>query len=197
MTAALEEEFSEIPVEPLGMFARAFAVNGAHIGWLFGAGASASAGVPTAGQLLDEFKATLYASTSGLDRTQLTMADPLVTERVRKYFDDANGLPPLGSPLEYAIAFERTYPDAGVRRQCLDRWVSRGRPSFGHRVVAAFMASGYLRWLATTNFDDLGERGYEQLRATDEALPRLTFAALDGADRAARGLSAGAVRFNG
>jgi hypothetical protein len=136
--------------------------------------------------LLDDFKATLYASEVGLDRAQLTMADPLVTERVRRYFDDAHGLPPLGSPDEYVVAFERAYPDAGVRRQWLDRWVSLGRPSFGHRVAATFMASGLMRWVATTNFDDLVEQGYEQLRATDAALPRLTVAALDSADRAAR-----------
>lgn len=179
---------SEIPVDSLNTFARALAVNGAHIGWLFGAGTSASAGVPTASQLLDEFKATIYASARGLDRAEVMMADPLVAARVRNYFDDAHGLPPLGSSNEYAVAFELAYPNAGVRRQCLDRWISLGRPSFGQRVVAAFMAAGHLRWIATTNFDDLIERGYEQLRVNHGALPRLTVAALDSADRAGRAL---------
>jgi hypothetical protein len=180
------EPHPEVPVEPFGTFARAFAVNGAHIGWLFGAGTSASSGVPTAMQLLDEFKAALYASATGVDRARVTMADPLVAARVRGYFDDANGLPPFGSPEGYAVAFELAYPDAAVRRQCLDRWVSLGRPSFGHRVLAAFMASGHVRWVATTNFDDLVEQGYEQLRSTDQTAQRLTVAALDSAERAAR-----------
>ncbi len=116
------------------------------------------------------------------------MADPLVADRVRRYFDGANGLPPSGAPDEYAVAFERAYPDQAIRRQRLDEWLQRGRPSFGHRVVAALMAAGRLRWLATTNFDDLPERGYEQLRAQDENLHRLTIAAIDSADRASRSL---------
>lgn len=179
---------SAIPVEPLVMFARSFAVNGAHVGWFFGSGTSASAGVPTAGQLLDEFKADLYASDCNVDRSRIAMADPLVAERVRRYFDGANGLPPSGAPEEYAVAFWRTYPDQAVRRQRLDQWLQQGRPSFGHRVVAALMAAGQLRWLATTNFDDLPERVYEGLRAQDDNLHRLTVAAIDSADRAARSL---------
>lgn len=174
------------PVVSLDVFARALAVNGAHVGWLFGAGTSASAGIPTAGQLLDEFKAQLYASACNVDRLRVAMADPLIAERVRRFFDGANGLPPAGSPEEYAISFELTYPDAGVRRQCLDQWLSQGRPGFGHRVVAALIASGNTRWFATTNFDDLPERAYEQLRAHDQGLHRLTVAAVDSADRAAR-----------
>jgi hypothetical protein len=177
-----------VPIEPLVTFARSYAINGQHIGWLFGAGASASAGIPTAGQLLDEFKAELYASACNLDRSRVAMADPLVAERVRTYYDGGNGLPAAGAPDEYAVAFELAYPEPAVRRQCLDGWIARGRPSFGHRVVAALMAAGHLRWLATTNFDDLPERAYEQRRAGDEALHRLTVAAIDSAERAARAL---------
>src|SRR4051812_1950766 len=109
---------TDLPVESLSTFARAFAVNGPHIGWLFGAGTSASAGVPTAGQLLDEFKAALYASACNLDRSRVAMADPLIADRVHHFFDGANGLPPAGAPEEYAVAFEMAYPDPAVRRQC-------------------------------------------------------------------------------
>lgn len=114
------------------------------------------------------------------------MGDPLVAESVRRYFDNAHGLPSLGDPEEYAFAFERTYPDPAVRRQWLDRWISLGRPSYGHRALVALIAAGLVRWVATTNFDDLIERVYEQLRARDESLHRLTIAALDSFDRAAR-----------
>ena len=53
---------SVITVQPLPEFARALAVTGATLGWLLGAGTSASGGIPTAGQLFYEFKAVLYAS---------------------------------------------------------------------------------------------------------------------------------------
>jgi SIR2-like domain len=165
-----------------------FAVSGAQVGWLLGAGASASGGIPTAGQLLDEFKAVLYASENNLDRNEVRIGDPLVGERVRRFFDNARGLPPIDSPDEYAAAFECAYPDPAVRRQWLDRWIAEGRPSFGHRVLAVLMASGLSRWVATTNFDDLVEHGYEQLRARDDRLPGMTAAAIDSAGRASRAL---------
>jgi hypothetical protein len=177
-----------LPVQPLPEFARMFAVSGAQIGWLFGAGTSASGGVPTASQLLDEFKAVLYASENNLDLSDVHMSDPLVGDRVHRFFDNAHGLPPIGSPDEYAAAFERAYPDPAVRRSWLNRWIAEGRPSFGHRVVAVLMASGLIRWVATTNFDDLVEQGYEQLRARDDSVTAMTVAAIDSADRAARAL---------
>lgn len=165
-----------------------FAVSGARIGWLFGAGASASGGIPTAGQLLDKFKAVLYASQNNLATTEVRMGDPLVGERVRRYFDNAHGLPPLGDPDEYATAFEAAYPDPAVRREWLARWTANGRPSYGHRVVAALMASGLIRWIATTNFDGLVEQAYEQLRTREQDIHAMTVAAIDSADRATRAL---------
>src|SRR5665213_3179102 len=100
---------SDIPTRPLEEFARKFGVLGSQIGWLCGAGTSASGGIPTAGQLLDEFKATLYASQNNLDRNDVRMGDPLVSNRVRRFFDNAHGIPSLGDPEEYAAAFELTY----------------------------------------------------------------------------------------
>jgi hypothetical protein len=176
----------DIPIQQLPDFARSFAVSGAQIGWLFGAGTSASGGIPTAGQLIDEFKALLYASQNSLNRDEVHMGDPLVGERVRRYFDNAHGLPAIGDAEEYAAAFELAYPDAAVRRKWLSTWIDRGKPSYGHRVVATLMASGLIRWVATTNFDDLIERGYEQLRAREDSLGALTIAALDSADRSSR-----------
>ncbi|MGO9963159.1 MAG: hypothetical protein ACLPUG_06995 [Acidimicrobiales bacterium] len=40
----------------LGTLARAIGVQGAHLAWLIGAGASAMSGIPTAGQLIVRFK---------------------------------------------------------------------------------------------------------------------------------------------
>jgi hypothetical protein len=45
---------------PVRVFARGFALRAKQTAWLLGAGASADAGVPTAGQLIDELLAVLY-----------------------------------------------------------------------------------------------------------------------------------------
>ena len=46
-------------------FARRFSVRGANLMWLLGAGASNAAGLPTAHDLVIEFKRMLYVSQSG------------------------------------------------------------------------------------------------------------------------------------
>ncbi len=43
-------------------FARRFALRAANLMWLLGAGASASAGIPTAGDMVWEFKQRLYTA---------------------------------------------------------------------------------------------------------------------------------------
>ncbi len=130
---------AELPVEQFGTFARSPRCRrSAQIGWLFGAGTSASAGVPTATQLLTQFKAVLYASATGLDLADVTMADPLVAARVNVFFDDANGLPPTG-----VAGGVRGRIRAGLRRPRGPWAVSETTrlrwavPWFGHRALAA------------------------------------------------------------
>ena len=52
----------QVPVVEPDVFARRFALRGAKLMWLIGAGASVSSGVPTAAQMIWEFKQNLYAS---------------------------------------------------------------------------------------------------------------------------------------
>jgi hypothetical protein len=99
----------------LGVFARAWAVHTRKIAWLLGAGASAAAGVPTAGRIVDDLLLRLYADAFGLVRQTLDATDPAIAARVRAHFDGANGMPPAGSDEEYSAAFEPAVVDSSRR----------------------------------------------------------------------------------
>lgn len=111
--------------------------------------------------------------------------------RIESHFDGANGLPPSGHPDEYAAAFEAVFPSEVDRRAYIDSAVTKGVPSFGHRVLGSLLASGQTHCVFTTNFDHLVERC---TALAEELLPgpratALAVAAIDSADRAERCLN--------
>ena len=169
-------------------FARSFAQRTHRLAWLLGAGASASAGVPTGSDMIADFKTRLYCADSHLTRQEVDVADPIWQRRITSHFDSARGFPPAGDPGEYAASFEVAYPDARDRRSYIETAVRRATPSFAHRVLAALISSGLARCLFTTNFDPLIEKA---AAVADDLLPpdrqaHLTVSALDSAERAQR-----------
>lgn len=141
-----------------GDFARLALIRGGQLAWFLGAGASASAGVPTAAHMIAEFKAALYASAQKLDRSDIDSDDPLWIGRINRYFNDSNGFPVTGDPREYEAAFTQMYPMAEDRRRYIASAAERGRPSFGQRILGALLATGHVPEVFTTNFDSLVEQ---------------------------------------
>ena len=179
---------SAIAAIPAGEFARVFTGRARRLCWFLGAGTSAAAGVPTGLDMILDFKTRWFCQATGLVRREIDPGDPLWAERIGAYFDAQHGFPPSGDPQEYAGAFAAAYPDPADRRAYIEDAVRRGKPSFGHRVLAALTASGQLPCVFTTNFDDLPERA---IAVANDLLPPgqhsvLTVAALDSADRAER-----------
>lgn len=169
-------------------FARIFEPRASQLAWFLGAGASAASNIPTGYDMIVDFKARLFSAAVGIARREIDPGDPLWAQRIETYFDGQHGLPPAGSPDEYATAFEAVYPEPADRRAYIDRNVNRGVPAFAHRVLAALISDGRVPCLFTTNFDDLVERS---AAAANDLLPvqaqhRLTIGALDSADRAER-----------
>ena len=169
-------------------FARSFGQRAQRLAWLLGAGASASAGVPTAADMIANFKARLFCAQMNIPLSEVDISDPLWEQRINLYFDDAHDFPPAGDPSEYSIAFEAAYPLASDRRSYIENAVKRGAPSFGHRVLASCISGGLIRCMFTTNFDALVERA---TIVTDNLLPpdcqaHLTVSALDSVERGER-----------
>lgn len=141
----------------LQTFARVWSVQRERLAWLVGAGTSAAAGVPTAGQIVDDLLTRTYASAFGTVREKLDIGDPAVMARVKGYFNGQNGMPPAGDPADYSTAFRLALPDPRARSKYFRDLVRDRVPSFGQRILGAAVVSGSVDLVVTTNFDELLE----------------------------------------
>jgi hypothetical protein len=186
-------DLTGIPGELVGdisQLARAVDVQGAQLAWFLGAGASAMSDIPTAGALILRFKHELYCAAHHLDVQDINPGYPHTRAIIEGYFDGRNGLPPLGDPEEYSVAFETAYPSADLRADLIaDLCQGRG-PNYGHYVLAALMAAGRLQVVFSTNFDDLVEAGAHSLFELAGVTPRptLVIAGLGEPELASRAL---------
>ena len=85
-----------VPEVSLDELARLHVVRGGQIMWLIGAGASAAAGVATAGQMIDEFRQLIYATVHKVPVAALSLTEPAVRDRIECYFAGHPGYPDPG-----------------------------------------------------------------------------------------------------
>ena len=137
-------------------FTRRFAMRGQNLMWFLGAGASASAGVPTAFNMVWDFKRQLFITqTKVAPQTVSDLSNPTVRSRIQDHINATGRFPLPGSPNEYAILFEEVYPVEADRRRYLDEELLGAKPSFGHLALATLMKSDRSQLVWTTNFDTL------------------------------------------
>lgn len=156
--------------------------------WFLGAGASAAAGVPTAGQMVWDFKRQLYCTAQRVSlATCSDLNSPHVQARIQLYFDDAGGYPTFSADDEYAFYFERALPDAADRRAYIEQKVRAASPSYGHMALAGLLKMDKARVIWTTNFDRVVEDAAARVFGGTTALvaatlgePRLALEALNG-----------------
>lgn len=147
---------TQIPEIGADDFARRFAVRAPNLMWFLGAGASASAGIPTAGDMIWEFKQTLYVSQRRASPQAVAdLAAPGVRDRLQAHIDSLGNMPSPGDDDEYAALFEAVYPVEADRRTYLDAKIAGAKPSYGHIALATLMRAKLTRLLWTTNFDPL------------------------------------------
>jgi len=151
------------PVVDVATFARLYDMQAPRISWLFGAGASAAAGVPTAWQATWDWKRRIYSSEKNIRLTALDLADPQIRARIQRYFDGQSGCPPEDSDEEYSYYFERAYPHAENRRAYVEQMIAEAKPGFGHLAFAVLMSLGKVGVIWTTNFDRVIEDAAAQV----------------------------------
>ncbi|MBI3759789.1 MAG: SIR2 family protein, partial [Deltaproteobacteria bacterium] len=135
-------------------FLRLFQLRAGQIAWFLGAGASRSAGIKTAGDMIWDFKQRIYRSEKKLPPSAITdIGDPAIRRKLQAYFDALGTFPPAGSESEYSVYFETTYHSPKDRRAYLDELIGRGKPSFGHLALSLLMAERLCHLVWTTNFD--------------------------------------------
>ncbi|MFI2838311.1 SIR2 family protein [Mycolicibacterium sp. PDY-3] len=116
-----------------------------------------------------------------------------MVERVHTFFDDANGMPPLGSPSDYSAAFELCLPEPSARKALLQNLIEGAKPGFAQRVFGGLIVSGSCDLVITTNFDRLVEKSVAEAQRAGTDLNRdldreLNVAGLDSTARATTAL---------
>lgn len=168
-------------------FASRYSQRPERFAWLLGAGASASAGIPTGYAMIADFKKQLFCEESGVPPRGVDSNDPLWQERIETLLSKRAEYPGENTPTEYAWAFEAAFPTQQARRDYIERAIRKGTPSYGHRVLASLITSKKAQCLFTTNFDPLIDSAAtitdQKVEAQERAL--LTVAGIDNAERAA------------
>ncbi len=137
-------------------FARRFSLRAGNLMWFLGAGASASAGIPTASDMVWDFKQQLFVSQRRVSAQSVAdLSSPVVRAQLQAHIDSSGTLPPPGAADEYAALFEAVYPSEADRRAYLDAKMAGAKPSYGHLGLATLMRADLARLVWTTNFDPL------------------------------------------
>jgi NAD-dependent SIR2 family protein deacetylase len=170
-------------------FARRFSLRARNLMWFLGAGASASAGIPTAWDMVWEFKQQLFISQRRMSpHTVADLSNPTVRAQLQAHIDSREDLPVSGAPDEYAALFEAVYPAETDRRAYLDAKMSGAKPSYGHLALATLMHAQLTRLVWTTNFDPLMADACAKVYGGTGAL---TTVALDAPELAAQVIGEG------
>ena len=165
-------------------FVRRFSLRAPNLMWLLGAGASAASGIPTAWDMVWEFKQRLFISQRRVSAQAVSdLSSGAVRAQLQAHVDGSEGLPAAGAPDEYAALFEAVFPAEADRRAYMDAKMAGARPSYGYLALAILMRAGRCPMVWTTNFDPMVADACARAFGTTGSL---TTVALDAPDLAAQ-----------
>jgi NAD-dependent SIR2 family protein deacetylase len=145
-------------------FLRSIALRPGRLGWFLGAGASASSGIPTAWDMIWDFKQQLFVSQRKVPFQEVKdLTQAANRKRIQEHIASSPNMPPLDSPEEYAKLFEAAYPSPTDRREYIDRQIKLGSPSKGHIALAILQRCGFTKRVWTTNFDTVVEDAFTKM----------------------------------
>lgn len=136
-----------------------------NFAWFLGAGASRSAGLPTAADIIWDLKRRHYRKEENQDVSPQDIQNDAVKDRIQAFMD-AHGFPPPGSDDEYATYFQKIFGDDKERQRRYLRAIlseDRVRLSVGNRVFGALISAGFCRVGFTTNFDSVVEKAVAEV----------------------------------
>lgn len=119
-----------------------------------GAGASRNSSIRTAGEMIAEWRESVYRAQSN-DTSEKT-----ATEVIRWLSDNASDW--YDEKREYASLIEHIYPTPTNRRKFIETEVADKIPSIGYAYLVRIAEAGFLKTIFTTNFDDLLNEAFYQ-----------------------------------
>jgi hypothetical protein len=148
-----------------GEFTGIFCARPQNFAWFLGAGASASAGLPTATDIIWDLKRRYYCAEENHDISRQDIQNDAVRARIQSFME-SRGFPALWAHDEYPAYFEKIFgEDKERQRRYLRSVLSEEHVtlSVGNRVLAAMIASGLSRAVFTTNFDSVLEKAVAEV----------------------------------
>ena len=142
-----------------------FCARPQNFSWFLGAGASRSAGLPTATDIIWDLKRRHYCREENQEIERQDVQNEAVRARIQSFMD-ANGFPEQWADGEYAVYFEKIFgEDRERQRRYMRAMLSEERVSLsvGNRVLGALIASGLSRAVFTTNFDSVVEKSVAEV----------------------------------
>lgn len=134
--------------------------------FLLGAGASVSSNIPSGGQMVWDFKRTLYCTAHNV-RTSIygDLSKKNVQKEIQSYFDGQEEYPELWSTEEYSFYFEKCYPLRRDREYYIQDKVRDVKPALGYLCMGELIINGKIDLVSTTNFDDLVQAGIHAINS--------------------------------
>lgn len=176
-----------VPELPGDDFTRRFSMRTRNLMWFLGAGVSAAGGIPTAGDMIWEFKQKLYVSQRRASPEAVAdLSAHGVRQLLQSHIDSAANLSTAGAADEYSCLFEAVFPAEADRRTYLDAKMAGARPTYGHLALATLMRANHAGLVWTTNFDPLIADACAKLFGSTGAL---TTATLEGTSIARQAIS--------
>lgn len=161
------------PTLSLGEFLRLYPLRAPQLMWFLGAGASAGAGIPTAWDMIWEFKRLIYCTENQVSLGRCSnLSDDRLRRRIQQYFDGfpPGSFPAEDDPREYEVYFQKAWPHESDRRTYIDSAIAQGGESFGQTCLAALLRCDSARIVWTTNFDHLLEDACARIFGTTRSL---------------------------
>lgn len=137
----------------------------AQFAWFLGAGASRTAGLPTAGDIIWDLKRRYYRQEENREVFPQDIQNDAVRHRIQQFMD-SRGFPPQWSDAEYSTYFDKIFGDDRERqRRYLKGILSEEKVSLsaGNRVLGALLCAGLCRAVFTTNFDSVVEKAVAEM----------------------------------
>lgn len=146
-------------------FTARFCARPQNFAWFLGAGASATAGLPTATNILWDMKRRYYCQQENQDISRQDLQSESVRNKIQAYME-SKGFPKLWADDEYTTYFEKIFQgDKERQRKYMHGILAEDRAtlSVGNRVLGAMMAAGFCRAAFTANFDTVIEKAYAEV----------------------------------
>jgi len=142
-----------------------FCARPQNFAWFLGAGASRTAGLPTATDILWDMKRRYYCREENQDISRQDIQNDAIKDRIQSYMV-SRGFPEQWADGEYPAYFEKVFGTDRERQRAYIRAIlseDKVTLSVGNRVLAALTGSGLCRIVFTTNFDSVVEKAFAEV----------------------------------